>query len=373
MHPVLLLGCGKIGRAIAALLAGSGAYRVRAADVDARAVASLRQDLGVETMVLDAAQPDAVAAASWGSESIVSALSYGFNPLVAQVALDCGASYFDLTEDVDTTRQVRAIAAHAGQGQIFMPQCGLAPGFISVLAHHLTKSFDSLDTVHMRVGALPQFPSNALNYNLTWSTDGLINEYCNPCEAIHQKERIEVLPLEGLEAFSLDGIRYEAFNTSGGLGTLCETLEGRVRELNYRTVRYLGHRDLAAFLVNDLRLGQRRDVLKDILEKAVPVTFQDVVVIFSTVTGSRDGQFVQLSDARKIYPQSIAGRLFSAIQVTTAAGVCAALDLHVAGRLPGSGFVKQEELDYDQFIENRFGRHYGTGRPASFSRVDGDA
>ena len=79
----------------------------------------------------------------------------------------------------------------------------------------------------MRVGALPQFPTNALNYNLTWSTDGLINEYCNPCEAIHEGKLIEVLPLEGIEQFSLDGITYEAFNTSGGLGTLCETLPAR--------------------------------------------------------------------------------------------------------------------------------------------------
>ncbi len=77
----------------------------------------------------------------------------------------------------------------------------------------------------MRVGALPKFPSNALNYNLTWSTEGLINEYCEPCEAIVNGERREVPPMEELEEFSLDGVTYEAFNTSGGLGSLCETLE----------------------------------------------------------------------------------------------------------------------------------------------------
>ncbi len=93
-----------------------------------------------------------------------------------------------------------------------MPQCGLAPGFISIVASHLLKWFEKLDTVRMRVGALPQFPTNALTYNLTWSTDGLINEYCNPCEAIYDGRRIEVLPLEGLEQFSLDGVPYEAFN-----------------------------------------------------------------------------------------------------------------------------------------------------------------
>ncbi|MBC8873614.1 MAG: saccharopine dehydrogenase NADP-binding domain-containing protein [Planctomycetes bacterium] len=372
MHSVLLLGCGKIGRTIAALLGASGDYRVRAADVDCRALAVLDKTLRIETVVLDANDPDEISSACRGCQSIVSALSYRFNPLVAQVALNLGASYFDLTEDVQTTRKVRQVAARAATGQVFMPQCGLAPGFISLLAYHLTKSFDTLDTVQMRVGALPQFPTGALKYNLTWSTDGLINEYCNPCEAIHQGQRVDVLPLEGVELFSLDGVEYEAFNTSGGLGTLCETLEGKVRELNYRTIRYVGHRDLADFLVSDLRLGERRDVLKDILEHAIPVTFQDVVVIFSTVTGWRQGRFVQVSDARKIYQTSVEGRPWSAIQITTAAGVCAALDLHVAGKLPSSGFVRQEDIEFDQFIDNRFGRYYRMEGPVNWSRLTTD-
>ncbi len=293
-----------------------------------------------------------------GCDSVISALSYHFNPLIAEVALEGGLSYFDLTEDIETAHRVRHLADRAVTGQIFMPQCGLAPGFISIVAYHLTQQFEELDAVKMRVGALPQFPTNRLKYNLTWSTDGLINEYCNPCEAIHEGQRIEVLPLEGLEHFSLDGVRYEAFNTSGGLGTLCETLEGRVRELNYRTIRYLDHRDLMALLVNELRLNERREVLKDILEKALPVTFQDVVVIFCSVTGWRKGQLVQQSDARKIYSQTIDGEPWSAIQTTTAAALCAALDLHVAGSLPSAGFVRQEEIAFDQFMANRFGRYF---------------
>ena len=97
--------------------------------------------------------------------------------------------------------------------------------------------------------------------------------------------RDEVPALEELEAFSLDGIAYEAFNTSGGLGTLCDTLEGKVENLNYKTVRYPGHRDIVKMLVRDLRLGLRRDILKDVLETAIPITYQDVVLIFVTVSG----------------------------------------------------------------------------------------
>jgi saccharopine dehydrogenase-like NADP-dependent oxidoreductase len=169
---------------------------------------------------------------------------------------------------------------------------------------------------------------------------------------------MEVLALEGYEQFSLDGVRYEAFNTSGGLGTLCETLEGKVRELNYKTIRYLGHCNQVDLLVNELRLSQRRDLLKDILEHAVPVTFQDVVVTFCAVTGQRDGQLVQITDARKVYHEHIGGENWSAIQITTAAGICAVLDLHVNGRLPERGFLRQEQVDFDEFLANRFGRYY---------------
>jgi saccharopine dehydrogenase-like NADP-dependent oxidoreductase len=170
-----------------------------------------------------------------------------------------------------------------------MPQCGLAPGFIGIVAHHLAQGFDTLHEVKMRVGALPAFPTNALKYNLTWSVDGLINEYCHPCEAIRGGKNIEVLPLEGLEHFSLDGTEYEAFNTSGGLGTLCETLAGRVQTLDYKSVRYPGHRDLMKMLLEELQLNQDTETLKAIMRKSIPSTMQDVVLVFVTVSGMRDG------------------------------------------------------------------------------------
>jgi saccharopine dehydrogenase-like NADP-dependent oxidoreductase len=358
MHRVLLLGAGKIGRMIARLLVDSGDYRVIVGDVSAAALERISSRVGVETLTVNADSPEELAHALAGCDSVISALSFFYNPRVAEAALAAGASYFDLTEDVATTRRVREIAERATDGQIFMPQCGLAPGFISIVAEHLTHRFEKLDSVRMRVGALPLFPTGALKYNLTWSTDGLINEYCNPCDAIHDGHRVELLPLEGYEQFSLDGVWYEAFNTSGGLGTLCDSLEGRVRELDYKTVRYLGHCTSVRLLVNELRLGQRRDVLKDILESAVPITFQDVVVTFCAVTGWRNGQLVQMTDARKVYHRQISGENWSAIQMTTAAGVCAVLDLFAGGHLPRRGFVRQEQVDFDAFLANRFGLHY---------------
>jgi saccharopine dehydrogenase-like NADP-dependent oxidoreductase len=367
MHRVLLLGAGKIGRMIARFLMDSGDYDLLVGDVSESALDRVAKLTGTATQQIDASIAAELAAAMRGVQTVVSALSFHHNPLVAQAALDAGISYFDLTEDVATSDVVAAIADKATSGQVFMPQCGLAPGFISIVANDLIQWFERVETVRMRVGALPQFPTGELKYNLTWSTDGLINEYCNPCEAIHEGRRINLLPLEGLEHFSLDGVHYEAFNTSGGLGTLADSLAGKVSELNYKTVRYVGHRDQMKLLVEELRLSEHREQLKEILERAVPVTFQDVVVTFCTVTGWRKGLLVQKSDARKIYHQQIGDESWSAIQITTAAGVCAVLDLHVAGRLPAQGLVRQEDVPLNEFLANRFGEYYQSQMATRYS------
>jgi saccharopine dehydrogenase-like NADP-dependent oxidoreductase len=355
MTPLILLGAGKIGETIAQFLHGSGDYTLTVADQDPARLTPIAA-LGVKTTRADFGDARALAALISGNAMAISACPFHLTPAIAQASVTAGAHYFDLTEDVESTRRVKALAA--GAGTALVPQCGLAPGFISILASAMTRKFESLRDVQMRVGALPVYPTNALMYNLTWSTDGLINEYCNPCEAIIDGNVRETLALEEIEAFSLDGIGYEAFNTSGGLGTLCETLSGRVENLNYKTVRYPGHRDLVKMLIRDLRLGQRRELLKDVLEAAVPMTHQDVVLVFVTVSGMQDGRLTQESFAKKIYSNMLVARPYSAIQITTAAGVCAMVDLLREGALPQRGFVRQEDADLERFLANRFGRHY---------------
>ena len=355
MTSLILLGAGKIGETIAHLLQRSGDYALTVADQDPARLEPIAA-LGVRTVQAEFGDAKRVAELIRGNAMVVSALPFYLTPIVAEAAVAARAHYFDLTEDVESTRRVKALAAEAKS--VLMPQCGLAPGFISVLAHDMTRKFESLRDVHMRVGALPVYPTNALKYNLTWSTDGLINEYCNPCESIIDHVRRETLALEEMEAFSLDGIAYEAFNTSGGLGTLCDTLEGRVENLNYKTVRYPGHRDLVKMLIRDLRLGQRREILKDVLEVSIPMTRQDVVLVFVTVSGMQESRLTQESFAKKVYSKSLDGRLYSAIQITTAAGVCAMVDLVREGALPDRGFVRQEDAELDRFLENRFGAHY---------------
>jgi saccharopine dehydrogenase-like NADP-dependent oxidoreductase len=355
MRSILVVGAGKIGATIADMLHGTGEYAVTVADRSPAALAAVAGQ-GIGTLDLDVADTVALQAALKGRYAVLSAAPYQLTGHIAQAARLAGVHYFDLTEDVATTRMVKELAD--GATAAFVPQCGLAPGFISIVAYDIARRFDTLDAVRLRVGALPQFPSNALSYNLTWSTDGVINEYIERCEAIVEGEAREVPAMEEREEFSLDGTRYEAFNTSGGLGTLCETFAGEVRSLNYKTIRYPGHCDLMRVLLNDLQLRRRRDVLKDILENAVPATLQDVVIVFVTVTGQREGRHVQETYARKIYGRTIAGTLRTAIQVTTAAGICAMLDLLVAGHLKPAGFVRQEEVSLEAFLGNRFGRLY---------------
>jgi saccharopine dehydrogenase-like NADP-dependent oxidoreductase len=356
MQHVVVIGAGHIGSTIASLLSGSGDYRITVADQSAGRLAALGAQPRVDHAVLDVTDGPALRALLTGKFAVLSAAPYHLTFPVAEAARSSGAHYLDLTEDVATTRKVKALAAEARTA--FIPQCGLAPGFISIVAADLARHFDTLHDVRLRVGALPKYPSNALNYNLTWSTDGVINEYCEPCEAIVDGLPRQTRALEECESFSLDGVTYEAFNTSGGLGTLCETLEGRVRNLNYRTIRYPGHAAIMKALLNDLRLRDRRELLKDILENSVPATLQDVVIVFVTVSGLKDGSLVQETYAHKIYARERGGRTVSAIQITTASGICAVLDMLATGALRSIGFVRQEEIALSDFLANRFGSAY---------------
>jgi saccharopine dehydrogenase-like NADP-dependent oxidoreductase len=364
MHKVLILGAGKIGSLISGLLADTGDYEVHVADVNgelARAVVAAHHLDNLHAHGFDARDAGALAAhlRAHPVDAVISSLPFYCNIAVAEAARNAGIHYFDLTEDVAVTRAVRRLAE--GAETAFVPQCGLAPGFISIAANALIGHFDELRSVKLRVGALPQHPNNVLKYSLTWSTEGLINEYGNPCEAIVDGRAVEVAPLEGLEEIEIDGTAYEAFNTSGGLGSLGETYGDRAQTMDYKTIRYPGHCGQMRLLMNDLKLNHDRATLKRILENAVPQTLQDVVIVYVAVTGRQEGELREENYVSKIYPQHIAGRLWSAIQVTTAAGVTAVVDL-VLGH-PGRyrGFVRQEDFKLVDVLDNRFGHHYADG------------
>lgn len=361
MYNVMITGAGKIGSLIACLLADSGSYQVHLADVDFNGtdVIRLLEALPeIKTVALDVKDQQSTQAylEKHGITAVISSLPYFLNTYVAQAAKAAKAHYFDLTEDTAITDAVKAIALNAETA--FVPQCGLAPGFISIAANSLIQEFEECHHAKLRVGALPQRASNALQYSLTWSTDGVINEYGNPCYGIENGESITMAPLEGLEAIQIDGCEYEAFNTSGGLGSLGDIYAGKVKTMNYKTMRYPGHCEKMRLLMNDLRLNHDRGTLKRILENAIPKTYQDIVIVYVTVEGIKHGVLTEKSYVKKIYPEVIRGLEWSAIQVSTAAGVCAVVDLVLGQANEYSGLILQEKFCLSSVLENRFGQYY---------------
>ncbi len=361
MHRLLILGSGKIGLPSALQLADSGDYLVHIGDIDTDKIsAELKADnrSDIEIARLDAKDADALAGyiSEHKIDAVISALPYHCSAPLAQVARSSGVHYFDLTEDVEASNQIRGISQ--GADKAFVPHCGLAPGFISIAAAALMENFEKVDTVKMRVGALPLHPNNALGYSLTWSTDGLINEYGNPCYGLKNGKKVTLLPLEGLETITLDGDEYEAFNTSGGLGTLVDSYIDDVRSMNYKTMRYPGHCRKIRLLMNDLKLNQDRTTLKHILENAIPETLQDVVLIYVSVTGTRMGALFEETYVQKVYPRTINGRELSAIQVATSAGLCSVVDVVLQNEAQYHGFVTQESFPLSVILDNRFGHYY---------------
>jgi saccharopine dehydrogenase-like NADP-dependent oxidoreductase len=298
---VLVLGAGKIGTTIATMLAEHYGLSVTLADHCAHnsPTAAIRSDSLVTAATLNVGHTPALHTMMRDHQAVINALPYFLASDVATAAASCSVHYFDLTEDVAATQSIRKLAATASS--LLIPQCGLAPGVVGMLGGQLARGFDSLFDLRLRVGALTRHATNALRYNFTWSIDGVINEYCNPCDAIVNGEQVSVQPLEGYETFTLDAQPYEAFNTSGGLDTLCETLRGKVRNLDYKTLRYPGHRDSMTLLLHDLRLIERRDLLRQVLELAVPHSREDVVILFATACGMREGRFEQTTRLARMY------------------------------------------------------------------------
>ncbi len=357
MNDIAIIGAGKIGRMATHMLATCGDYQVRVGDSVAAALEQIKAAYPtIEPHTFDFHDVAALDRILRGAKAVISCAPFHCNPLIAERARAAKVHYLDLTEDVAVTKRVLELSH--GAETAFVPQCGLAPGFITIVATHLIRPMKDVTDLRLRVGALPRYPDNQLRYNLTWSTEGLINEYCNPCEALVDGRLTMVPPMEHLESLVIDGVELEAFNTSGGLGTLADTLRGRVRNVNYKTIRFPGHNRLIRFLLDDLKMRDHREELGRIFERALPTTYQDQIVIFVSATGQYHGRLTERTYAKTVFHKVIDNENWSGIQITTAAGVCAVLDLLMEGKIPQRGFVKMEQISYEDFIANRFGKHY---------------
>ncbi len=297
----LLLGSGKMGRAIAYDLCTSGSSEVTLADRDVgraeELLAWLRTALKPRTKLaaipFDAARPDA--AAMEGYDCIISAMPYDYNYGLAKLAVSSKANFCDLGGNSSIVEKELSLHREAkAAGVNIVPDCGLAPGMAGLLAVHvLGRLGGKADSLRIRDGGLPQNPRPPLDYMIVFSVHGLINEYKERCQILRNGAITMVEPLTEIEDISFPGFPpLEAAHNSGGISTLCTTLKGKVKDLDYKTVRYRGHFEKVRLLFDLGFFDERkrgtmspREMSELLLEERLP--FQDRDLVVMRVEGTR--------------------------------------------------------------------------------------
>lgn len=294
---ILVLGAGRMGLGAAYDLAhNSDTKSVTVADVDlerARAVASTVKSTKLTPAQIDVTNQAEVVALMSGHDAVISCVTYTHNLQLAQAAIEARVNFCDLGGNNAVADAELALDAEARAAGInIIPDCGLAPGMVSVLAAHGAARFARLDEIHIRVGGLPQHRMPPLDYQIVFSVEGLINEYVERARVIRDGEIVEVESMTELErlVFPQPFGEMEAFQTSGGVSTLPESFAGRVSQLDYKTIRYPGHCEKFKTMIDlglassgqidiDGVLTKPRRVLSEILSMHLPEGEPDVVLV----------------------------------------------------------------------------------------------
>ena len=279
-------------------------------------------------------------------------------PRMALLARDFDLHYANLTEHVKETEEILELARGARRG--FLLQTGLAPGYVNVLGHGLFQRFcrehgvDCADRLEMRVGALPTTARPPHFYGFTWSSIGVATEYVEPATVLRDHRRTTRPSLAERAAILIDGIVYEEALTSGGAADLPSALEGKVRHLDYKTLRYPGHYAWVEELLRELPDGEdRADHLLRKMVDAIPFVEDDLVVIYAAVEGcGDDGSLHRLESSRLIRPRRVGARMLKAIQGTTAAGLAESARLLLNETI--QGVCLQSQIDPAHFMAGPF-------------------
>lgn len=303
----LVLGSGMMGFALAHDLARSeGTTSVTLADIDlerAQRAASRIRHGRVVPLRLDVSDEASVAALMREHDGAAAAVSYRFNESLTRAAIKASRHLVDLGGNDEVVARQRRLDGEARRaGVTIIPNCGLAPGLINVIAAGSVAEFDTVESLHLRVGGLPQHPRPPLNYQITFSVEGLLNEYSGKAEVLRRGRRVLVDALTEVETihFSPPFGAMEAFITTGGASLLPELFEGKVQELDYKTIRYPGHcerfkalMDLGFGSNDPIQMGSNifteREVFSELLRRKLPETGQDVVLLLATTKGLKDG------------------------------------------------------------------------------------
>ena len=352
MRKIAVLGLGKVG-ALAALLLHEAGFEVVGFDL-----ATPREEMPFPVRDTDVSDVDGLARIFRDVDAVLSCLPFALNKGVARAAHATGIHYFDLTEDVPTTNAILELSKTSPG--LMAPQCGLAPGFVGIVGASQIAQFDVCRSVRMRVGALPRHPTGLMGYAFNWSPEGVVNEYLNDCEVIEGGVRKWVSAMEWLETIYINGVKLEAFTTSGGLGTMCETYLGRVENIDYKTMRYPGHMELMNFFFHELLMRDRRDIAGQILVNAKPPVDDDVVYVHVASEGFINGRLSRKEFVRGYLPIEVGGARRTAIAWTTSSSVVAVIEMVRDGALPRQGFLKQEDIPLDAFLKTRTGSLYAS-------------
>lgn len=343
MDKVLVFGHGNIGKTIAKLLARK--WKVIVLDKNKIEDRSLPYDY----RELDIKNLDYENDIFIDAKAIISCLPYFCNQYITKIAVNLDIPYFDLTEDVNFTNWLRDYVKNSKAP--FVSQCGLAPGFINILGNHLLSQLSDPFSLKLRVGAIPQYPNNYLRYGISWSVDGLINEYLNQGESLVNGEIVINDSLAEIERLIIDNEEYEAFNTSGGVGSLVSDLKNSgLKSLSYKTIRHTDHCERMRVLAYELNLSQNRDLFKQVLLQALPVINDDKVVILAEAISNKSSKKYE----KIIFPE----KGLTAIQLTTSHGLLAIFEEVMTNLDKYQGYVNHSRINYDNFIANEYGKIY---------------
>lgn len=294
---MLVLGAGRMGLGAAHDLAAQpDVAEVTVADMDlekARSVAARVPHGKVTAVQVDVKRHADAVALMRGHASAISCVNYWLNEDLARAAIEAGTHFCDLGGNNNVVAAELALdEAARAKGVSIVPDCGLAPGMVAVLAAHGAARFATIDEVHIRVGGLPLQPEPPLDYQLVFSVEGLINEYVEPARVIRGGKIAVVESMTEVESldFPQPFGRMEAFQTSGGTSTLPDTFAGRLKELDYKTIRYPGHCEKFKTMidlglcssdvipVDEVTVAPRR-VLAELLTRYLPADGPDVVLV----------------------------------------------------------------------------------------------
>lgn len=353
-----IVGAGNIGTSIYDLIVSGTEYKVSIADISARPWNVPEEQFFLISQDWDDSNQFNEFVS--GKTLIVNALPFHQNINLYTSCCENDVPYFDLSEDDELDNHIKTLE----KIPFTMPHCGLAPGMSTVIAWSLLKKIDKPQTLKIRVGALSQNDDNKLRYYTSWSGEGLVNEYLGDCKVVERGTVKTVKALSGYEKITINGHEYECFHTSGGMGTLAETIpnvynpyEGDPPSTlwaDYKTIRRVGHHDYVDFLFNDLELD--KSSLTDIFNACIPKTRKDEVIIF--VTASSLGKSDEQSYHRVFKPRDINGRYMTAIEYTTAAGLVMMVELYLTKKIPQEGYVKQEQVDLKDAYSTTYGYLY---------------